>query len=73
MSELRATLIRIAYENPHLRDKILPVVTTGESMVKEAAKRKKSTKVTFIEAVLESPTDLTDWLSQQEGAPSITG
>lgn len=73
MSDLRAKLIRIAYENPHLRNKILPVVTAGESMVKEAAKRNKPTKVTFIEAVLESPTDLTTWLSQQDGAPSITG
>ena len=72
MSELRAKLIRIAYENPHLRNQIIPVVT-GSSVVKQAAKRNKPTKVNFIEAVLENPTDLTSWLSQQEGAPSITG
>lgn len=75
MSALRTKLIRLAYERPELRAQILPVIMGGESTfsVREAAKKVKPTKVTFIEAVLEKPTDLTSWLAKQEDAPSLTG
>jgi len=67
MSDTRKKLIRIAYENPHLRSKILPTLN------KISAQKKKKTKVNFIEAILENPTDLTSWLERQKDAPSIKG
>ena len=67
MSETRNKLIRIAYENPHLRNKILPTLN------KISAQKKKKTKVNFVEAILEKPTDLISWLERQEDAPSIKG
>ena len=74
MSALRSKLIRLAYERPELRAQILPVVMQGQSFsVREASTKEKPTKVTFIEAVLEKPTDLTSWLGKQKDAPSLTG
>jgi hypothetical protein len=74
MKELREKLIRIAYERPELRAKVLPTILGLEPFsVREASKKVKPTKVTFIEAVLEKPTDLTSWFAKQEGAPSLTG
>lgn len=66
MSDTRKKLIRIAYTNPHLRAKILPTLN------KISAQQKK-TKVNFVEAILEKPTDLTSWVERQEDAPSIKG
>lgn len=73
MSDVRSKLIRLAYERPHLRPQILPILAQSESVHKVAAKKQKATKVTFIQAVLEKPSDLTSWLSDQDDAPSITG
>jgi hypothetical protein len=67
MNSLRGKLIRLAYTRPDLRDKILPLVTNTQ--IKVAAKK----SVVFAEAVLEKPEILTNWLSQQTNAPSLTG
>lgn len=73
MSDLRNKLVRLAYQKPELREKLIPVIMQYETLSKTAAKKVKPTKVTFIEAVLENPNDLTSWLAKQDDAPSITG
>ena len=70
---LKKKLVRLAYEKPELREKLLPIINGEVGVDKTAAKKVKSTKVLFVEAVLENPNDLTSWLSDQDDVPSITG
>jgi len=56
---LKKKLVRLAYEKPELRAKLLPIINSEIGMDKTAAKKVKPTKVLFVEAVLENSNDLT--------------
>lgn len=66
---LRNKLVRLAYERPDLRNKILPLLREEENRRFAA---QKATKVTFMQAVLEKPEDFKVWVSKQQGVPSMT-
>lgn len=67
---LRNKLVRLAYERPDLRSRILPLLQEDAEMIRTAA---KATKVTFVQAVLENPAQFKAWVQAQEGVPSMTG
>lgn len=67
---LKKKLIRLAYERPDLRPKIVPILAEQERLRVAA---EKATKVTFVQAVLDRPEQLKEWVMSQSGVPSMTG